>query len=78
MNFPYFAFQAPSVPGQQDARLHPSKGLLQTVHLLESTKSRDAEQAICKLGRSNRFGKFIHVPQVWSIAIGSGRLYTLC
>jgi hypothetical protein len=75
MNFPYFSFQSPPViPGQQGAQLHPSRSLLQTVHLLESTKVRDAEQAICKLCQPNRFGKFIHVPQVWSIAIGSGRI----
>lgn len=73
ISFPYFSFQAPfAIPVQKNTHLHPPRGLLQTVHLLESTKSRDSEQAICKLNRANRFGKFIHVPQVWSIAIGSG------
>ena len=85
LSFPYFSFQAPSsTPLQQNLHLHPSRGLLQTVHLLESTKFRDAEQAICKLSRSNRYGKFIHVPQVWSIAIGRGKvllyvgIYIMC
>lgn len=73
VNFPYFAFQVPpAIPRQQDGRLHFPLGLLQTVHFLESTRSRDSEQAICKLRRPNRFGKAIHIPQVWSIVIGSG------
>jgi hypothetical protein len=73
INFPYFSFQAPSsIPQQEATHHHLPVGLLQTVHLLESTKFRDAEQAICKLNRPNRFGKAIHVSQLWSIAIGSG------
>jgi hypothetical protein len=73
INFPYFSFQAPSsILQQESTHCHLPLGLLQTVHLLESTKVRDAEQAICKLNRPNRFGKVIHVSQLWSISIGSG------
>ena len=74
VNFPYFSLQTPSSPPQEKhSHLHTAPGLLQTMYLLESTKLRDEEQAICKL-RADRYAKAsIHVPQIWSILIGSGK-----
>ena len=74
INFPYFSLQTPSAPPQEKhTHLHTAPGLLQTMYLLESTKLRDEEQAICKI-RPDRYAKAsIHVPQMWSILIGSGK-----
>lgn len=73
LSFPYFSFQyAQSNETQGVIRPHPAKGLLQKLYYLESTKCRDAEQAINKLHQSND-RRAVHVPEIWSIVFGSGK-----
>ncbi|KAF2763435.1 hypothetical protein EJ05DRAFT_38665 [Pseudovirgaria hyperparasitica] len=69
-SFPYLSTSAASPVKRHQDRRHRMRTLLEAFYQYESTCERDRKQALGKFF-SNAGHKIIHVPQLWSLLLGS-------